>query len=76
MLTRDGDGRTRLARPNFQARMGTGKHVCFSVQLTTSWIDNHTYPVDPYSAGSADHIYEYILVGVGKKSRIRTVPWR
>ena len=35
------DCRTRLARPNSQARTGTGKFV-FSVQLTTSRIGNLT----------------------------------
>ena len=36
------DCRTRLARPNSQARMGTGKKLIFPVQLTTSRIDNLT----------------------------------
>ena len=39
------DCRNRLARPNYQARTGTGgdreKHI-FPVQLTTSRIGNHT----------------------------------
>ena len=34
--------RTHLARPNSQARTGTEKYSSFSVQLTTSRIDNHT----------------------------------
>ena len=47
------DGLTRLARPNSQARTVTGEKV-FPVQLTTSRIGNHPYPVDSYSAESAD----------------------
>ena len=35
------DGRTRLARPNSQARTGTGEYF-FSGQLTTSRIGNLT----------------------------------
>ena len=35
------DCRTRLARPNYQARTGTGKFI-FPVQLTTSKIGNLT----------------------------------
>ena len=34
------DGRTRLAKPNSQARMGRGKYLFFPVQLTTSRIGN------------------------------------
>ena len=36
------DCRTRLARPNSQARTGTGKYSFFPVQLTTSRIGNLT----------------------------------
>ena len=36
------DGRTRLAKPNSQARTGTGKYSFFPVQLTTSRIGNLT----------------------------------
>ena len=36
------DRRTCLARPNFQARTGTGKHSFFPDQLTTSRIGNFT----------------------------------
>ena len=36
------DCRTRLARPNYQARTRTGKYSFFPVQLTTSRIDNLT----------------------------------
>ena len=47
------DYRTRLARPNSQARTRTWEYPVgisiFPVQLTTSRIDNLTYPVDPYS---------------------------
>ena len=42
------DCRTRLARPNSQARTGTGKNI-FPVQLTTSRIGNvQPCPVDLY----------------------------
>ena len=34
------DGRTCRARPNSQARTGTGRKRCFPVQLTTSRISN------------------------------------
>ena len=36
------DCRTRLARPNCQARRGTGKYLFFPIQLTTSRIGNLT----------------------------------
>ena len=36
------DGGTRLARPNSQARTGTGEYSFFPVQLTTSRISNLT----------------------------------
>ena len=35
--------RTRLARPNSQARTGTGKYSFFHVQLTTGRIGNLTW---------------------------------
>ena len=47
------DGRTYLARTNSQARTGTGKkivHLC----PADSEQDRQPYPVDPYSAESAD----------------------
>ena len=37
------DGRTRLARPNSQARTGAGKYSFFLVQLTTSRIGSLTW---------------------------------
>ena len=37
-----GDSRNRFARPNSQARTGTGKYSFFPVQLTTSRIGNLT----------------------------------
>ena len=43
------DGRTRLERPNSQARKGTGKYsfpLC-SADHEQNW---QSYPVDPYSA--------------------------
>ena len=49
------DGKVEpLSKPNFQARTGKEKRVFFPVQLTTSGI---FFPVDPYSAESADHTY-------------------
>ena len=38
------DGRTRLARPNFQARTGTEKNI-FPVELNTSRNGNLTRPI-------------------------------
>ena len=49
------DGRTRLARSNPEAQMGTGKnHVFCSVDHEQDW---RSHPVDPYSAERADHTY-------------------
>ena len=42
------DGRTHLARPNSQARTGTGEY-CFSL-FSLHEQDWQPYPVDPYSA--------------------------
>ena len=42
------DGRTRLARPNFQARTGTGKNAIFPC-LADHEQDWQPYPVDPCS---------------------------
>ena len=49
------DGRTRLARPNSQARTGTGEYYfpC-SADHEQDW---QPYPVDPYSAKCDDHTY-------------------
>ena len=49
------DGWTRLARPNYQARTGTGEYYfpC-SADHEQDW---HPYPVDPYSAICDDHTY-------------------
>ena len=50
------DGRTRLARPNFQGANGDREKTnIFPVYLTASRIGNLT--VDPYSAISDDHTY-------------------
>ena len=52
------DDRTRLVRPNSQARTGTGKYfIFFPVKLTTKRIDNYTELVDTQSSASADHAY-------------------
>ena len=47
------DGRTRLARPNSQARTGTGEYYfpC-SADHEQDW---QPYPVDPYPAICDDH---------------------
>ena len=52
------DGGTRLARPNSQARTGTGEYYfpC-SADHEQDW---QPYPVDPYSAICDDHTYTYI----------------
>ena len=42
------DCRTRLARPNSQARTATGKYLSFTVQADHEQ-DWQPYPVDPYS---------------------------
>ena len=49
------DGWTRLARPNSQARTGTGEYYfpC-SADHEQDW---QPYPVDPYSAICNDHTY-------------------
>ena len=49
------DGRTRLARPNSQARTGTGKYI-FSRSADHEQ-DCQPHPVDPHSAVSDDHAY-------------------
>ena len=49
------DGCTRLARPNSQARTGTGEyHFPCSADHEQDW---QPYPVDPYSAICDDHTY-------------------
>ena len=57
------DGRTRLARLNYQVRTGTAKYPFFAVQLTTSRIGNITrmmYTTLAISDGYTD-IHTYIL---------------
>ena len=51
------DGRSRLARPNSQARTGTGKKHIFSVQLTTSRIGNHTHLINSLLKVNADNTF-------------------
>ena len=56
------DCRTRLARPNSQARTRTGKYsFSCSADHVQDW---QPYPVDPYSCYMCDHTYKhtYILV--------------
>ena len=48
---------TRLAKPNSQARTGTGEYYFpFSADHEQEW---QPYPVDPYSAICDDHTYTY-----------------
>ena len=62
------DCRTRLARPNSQARTGTRK-IVFFVQLTTSRIGNlswliHTLAIcdgHPYSYSSSSYVFVFFL---------------
>ena len=69
------DCRTRLARPNFQARMGTGTYsVSLSADHEQDW---QPYPVDPSLALRDDHtyilMYTYINRHVGNtKTEART----
>ena len=65
------DGRTRLVRPNSQARTGTGKCSFPPVQLTTSRIGK-PYSVDPYSATRDDHTSTSIL-GRGETDTQKTI---
>ena len=54
------DNHTCLARPNSQARTGTGNtHFPCSGDHKQDW---QPYSVDPYSAESADHITSYYFV--------------
>ena len=56
------DDRTRLARPNSQARTGTGESIFLcSADHEQDW---QPYPDDPYSALSADHAYIHIYMFV------------
>ena len=52
------DCRTRLAKPNSQARTGTGKNINFpcSADHVQDW---QPYPVDPYSCHMYDHTYNF-----------------
>ena len=43
------DCRTRLARPNYQARTGTAKYLFHFPCSADHEQDWHPYPVDPYS---------------------------
>ena len=54
------DDRTRLARPNSQARTETGKMINFSVQLTTSRIDNLTRLIHTLLYVMSIHAYIHI----------------
>ena len=49
------DCRTRLTRPNSQARTRTGKYSADHVQ------DWQPYPVDPYSCYMCDRTYNIVL---------------
>ena len=54
------DGRTRLARPNYQALTGTGNvHFPCSANREQEW---QPYPVDPFSAIRDGHTYLITLI--------------
>ena len=53
------DCRTRLARPNSQARTGTGKYQFPSPADHEQ--DDNLHPVDPYSCHMCDHAYPIAL---------------
>ena len=61
------DGSTRLARPNSQARTGTGEYyfLC-SADHEQDW---QLYRVDPYSAICDDHTY--VMVHLTSKILLR-----
>ena len=78
------DGWTRLARPNPQARTGTGEYF-FPVQLTTSRIGNLTRLIHTLAICD-DHTYIHTPLvlstcslhtnsGCGKEGRILIGPW-
>ena len=62
------DGWTRLARPNSQARAGTGAMFIFPVQLTTSRIGNFTRLIQTLLYVMTIHTYIHTR-------RIRTAMW-
>ena len=56
------DGRTRLARPNYQALTGAGKYseiFIIPVQLTTSRIGNHTRLIHTWYSAESASLYNY-----------------
>ena len=57
------DYRTRLERPSFQARTGTGKKNIFPVQLTTRRIGNFTRLILTLTICDDHTYYEYIKAG-------------
>ena len=66
------DGGTRLARPNSQARTGTGEYYfpC-SADHEQDW---QPYPVDPYSAICDDHTYIHTYIPFILDDRFVDVP--
>ena len=60
------DGRTRLARPNSQARTGTGE--CYFPCSADHEQDWQPYPVDPYSAICDDHAHIHTYIQKNGKS--------
>ena len=54
------DCRNRLARPNSQARTGTGnKSFPCSADHEQNW---QPYPIDPYSCYMCDHTYIHSII--------------
>ena len=72
-LTRDGTAeRTRLARPNSQARTRTGKYsFSCSADHVQDW---QPYPVDPYSCYMCDHTYPFRFLFVWRVRRTFFLP--
>ena len=71
------DGRIRLARPNSQARTGTGKRFLVPVQLTTSeyWLPNLTRLIHTLLPYKSDYIMN-IMINTVKPLIIVNAPGR
>ena len=69
------DGGSRLARPSTQLRTGT--EINYSPRSTGHEQDWQPYPVDPFSAESADYTYIHTtvrIIGVRKGRRTKIGP--
>ena len=70
------DCRTRLARPNSQARTNGDREIfIFPVQLTTSRIGNLTRLILTLAMICDDHIYMYIYIILVPLSVFNTQTW-